>query len=320
MVGFVISHAWSSYYASSPFKNFLDIPAELQVGFRIIHMHDWMVTDPETIRTILSFDALVVDDVYAPHMGFYKNGPKLLIDGDPHRNKKSEVDLLEAKYRWADYILTSADPKLTVSGRFYPSQDLRENKFTYYPHSAPAIPLKTKPWLERDPRTLLSGSRGKAVYPFRAAVEESNARSVASLHFQSKNHESYFAEIAKYRGAVTCHSIFHYTVAKYFEIPWLGTLLIGQSLSQEEQELLGFKHNENCLLPSTAREAISLANSVTSSPLAFEGIAAEGQNLIMRRHTIHHRIKYILKLIEAIQSGGFKNTYAKEIFKGMKYE
>lgn len=318
MIGFIISHAWSQYYASSPFKNFLDIPEHLQDDFRVIPMYDHMVYDPVVLEQLSKFSALVVDDVYAPHMGFYKTGPRFMIDGDPHRNRAAEIPLLEVKYEWADYILTSACPKDRLEGRHYPRQELRDTKFTYYPHAAPAVPVATPAWPDRDARTVLSGSRGKAVYPYRYYIEQNLNSHVDALPFQSWKHGEYFKEVSKYRGAFTCRSVFNYTVAKYFEIPWLGTLLIGQNLSEEELWLTGLKHGVNCILTENSSEAVAAATALAANPFAYEGLAAAGQNLMMKHHTILNRVRYIQKLVEKVKAGNFKNTDAKDVFKGMQ--
>ena len=312
MIGIVISAAWSQYYASSPFKNFLDIPRNAHPDCEIIPV------DPEFVNTS-SFrdyvstqcDALVVDDVYAPYMGFYDKGPKLMIDGDPHRNRPEEIPALEAKYKWADYVLTGAWPDVKLPGRFYPDQDLRDDKFVYYPHAAPGGAPPITAWSDRDGRAVLSGSCDKMVYPFRAAVREAVDSAVAVFPFQSWNHMDYFNQLSKYCGGITCQSTFIYTVAKYFEIPWCGNTLIAPRPLMGEAEMLGFVDGENVAFAANANEAIEWARMCKHLP----SLAHRGRKLILDRHTIHSRLEYISRLVKAIKRGNFHPNDGYSIFR-----
>ena len=295
----IISDAWPQYYASSPFKNFLDIAPDSHQDFEIIPMNSKVLTSKEFQERIKKFDAVVVDEVFVSHIAAHCifSGPLLMIDGDPHRHRPDQVLDIQIKYETADYVLTGANVEKTLPQYFYPCQELRRAKSLYYPHSAPGVKPPKCEWDARHSLILLSGSVDPAVYPFRAGV-----KGVVSLGFQHLVHQDYFNFMALHKAAVTCNSIFEYTVAKYFEIPWCGCLLLARTIPQEEADLLGFKCGSNCVLATEPHQLEPFINNVSW----YDHMSAAGHQLIMERHTIYQRLEYLSRLIKKLLAGGFK--------------
>jgi hypothetical protein len=156
----------------------------------------------------------------------------------------------------------------------------------------------------------------KAVYPFRfeCRVKSQNGAQITLLGPNEFQHENYFEKLGTYRAAITCNSIFEYTVAKYFEIPWTGAVLIAPRISNEESELIGFKHNRNVIWVEechSVERAIEVLNDLAD---VTETISANGAELMRKSHTAYQRLDYIERLVRLIKAGGFTPEDAKDCF------
>jgi len=306
----LISDAWPQYYASSPFKNFLDIPPDSHPDFEIIPVNGAMFSNDEFLAKLRTFRAIVVDDVFAIFVKFLRDYvPILMIDGDAHRHRPDQISELMHKYSSVDFVLTGAHVDVELPQYFYPPKSLRKQKSLYYPHSAPGVTAPSLDWDSRKSKIALSGSMGPEVYPFRAGVSGLHSPVIERLYFQENNHYSFFQKLSTYKAAVTCSSIFQYTVAKYFEIPWCGTALIATELYGDEAELLGMVDEENVIFRKSAADLISIY------PPHLGSLADAGRRLITERHTILHRLEYLSRLIKKILPGGFKAGDELDIFK-----
>jgi hypothetical protein len=313
VIALVVSSAWPRYYASSPFLNLYHAK---HPNFDCIQCRPDELSNPELQERINRCDALVVDDVCVQETGFFKHKPILMVGGDPHAHDMKKVEQLEKEYAACHYVLTGAVFSNKLSPPyFYPSEETRA-KHVYFPHSVPDADRMPEPvpWKDRKPKVLLSGSMDKAVYPFRAECREMSKRpgsSIEVLNLGNVQHEAYFAALAQYKAAITCNSIFGYAVAKYFEIPWMGTVLMAPEISNEEQQLIGFWHAENCLFlagPGNLQAVFEI--------LLQDGdhIARKGQKLMMTCHTTYRRLEYIDHLVSRILTGRFVPEDAKNIF------
>jgi hypothetical protein len=88
MIALVLSSAWPRYYASSPFLNLLKAA---HPNFSVIGALPHETTDEKFRAKVNACEALIVDDVLSTYMDFYKNGPKLMVGGDPHCHTSSQV-------------------------------------------------------------------------------------------------------------------------------------------------------------------------------------------------------------------------------------
>src|ERR1019366_1381333 len=163
----------------------------------------------------------------------------------------------------------------------------------YFPHSVPDDAPVGLPWADRHPRALLSGSVSQQVYPFRWACQKTHAFNV--LPPQGLGRDEYLAYLGTYRYAITCNSIFEYTVAKYFEIPAMGAVLIAPPPSMDEMDLLGLRGGENCVWVKNAADVPRIIQGMKDDTPQHkdskhyfihheEQIAANGQDLMHTRH------------------------------------
>lgn len=312
MIALVISSAWPKYYSSSPFLNLLYAShPDYKVFGKLPHECE----DPAFREEIGTFDAVVTDDVLIQKFAFYNKGPKFMVGGDPHAHQPHQVQRLRAEYSVADYVLTGAWFCKRLEDRYlYPPAELWE-KHVYFPHMAPATLPELADWKDRKQNALLSGSIG-IVYPFREQCRQMAQRGfpIDLLDFQKFNHGEYFREVGKYRMAITCNSIFECAMAKYFEIPWLGTILVAPPMSDEENHLVGYQDNKNVIWTREPQYLDKLINVVNSDPEHFAKVAQAGAELMRKCHTAFNRLEYVSRLVDKIKTGGFEPQDALDVF------
>lgn len=248
-------------------------------------------------------------------MGFYKNGPKLMIGGDPHAHRPDQVERLTKEYNCVDYVLTGAVFSRKLKDKYlYPADELW-NKHVYFPHMVPdTLPSGLTNWTARADRVLLSGDLSEAVYPYRYACAQLAKTAHSPLEVLGRNdfhHTKYFEKLAQYKAATTCTSIFRYMVAKYLEIPWVGTVLMAPRPITDECVLMGFEDCVNviwCEMP----EEVPL-HFKKMLPL-LEEVGEAGSKLMREHHTTTRRLDYIVHLVDRINKGGFVPEDAKQLF------
>jgi Glycosyl transferases group 1 len=104
----------------------------------------------------------------------------------------------------------------------------------------------------------------------------------------------YARTVNRYRAAFTDSSIYQYTVAKFFEIPATGVLLLADAAVREPLIRLGLIEGEHYVsaspdnLADRVREVLDEANHE-----AVDAIRRRGQKLVWDRHTTSHRSRLI---------------------------
>ena len=101
--------------------------------------------------------------------------------------------------------------------------------------------------------------------------------------------------------AVSEYPPFDAPVAKYFEIPAAGCLLLGFHCPELDE--LGFVHMVNCVMFTSRDEFISEAEKYLSAPQEYLLIRERGQDLIRTRHTNSSRIAQLRSLFEMADQG-----------------
>jgi hypothetical protein len=113
----------------------------------------------------------------------------------------------------------------------------------------------------------------------------------------------YYKELNKYFCSVATSSIVNYVVAKYFEIPAVGTLLLGQYTP--DLEALGFVDGNN-YVKLTKDNACSKIWEVLQKPEEHETIRRNGMQFVLDNHTHLQRFEYLKNFIEGLQYGSYK--------------
>jgi len=176
----------------------------------------------------------------------------------------------------------------------------------WVPHSASAdfvVRLNEKP----ERAVFLSGAM-TTHYPLRRqmkALYEENSLPIVFFDHPGYHcgfdHESdervgkgYAKKIAKYLAAIADGAIYGYLVAKFFEIPATGALLLGEEKMKGALQLLGFRDGVHYLsvspenLKPRIEEALDPRNR-----REIDEIRRQGQKLVLDRHLVEHRAKQI---------------------------
>jgi Glycosyl transferases group 1 len=210
-----------------------------------------------------------------------------------------------------------ADKVLAYANRFeefYPF--IRKGtELIWVPHSASAdfvVPLNEKP----ERAVFLSGAM-TGHYPLRrqmkALSEESRLPIILFDHpgyHCEFDHESdervgrgYAKNIARHLAAFTDGLIYNYLVAKFFEIPAAGALLLGEERMQGALARLGFRDGIHYLAvgPENLKPRIEEALDPSNRKVIDE-IRRQGQKLVLERHLAEHRARQIDEVFEGTGS------------------
>ena len=316
MIAVVLSKFWRDYYASSPYNNLLN--AE-HPRFKIFETTPWDIqSSTELQEQIKACEAVVVDDVCSPALSYIKtNGPKLCIGGDLHAHDRKGVEIRTREFEDNDYVLTGGMFAPQLKQYHYIEKHWYTNSMIYLPNSVPMnkyAPIEDQvPWWGRTSKAQIAGSMGKEVYPYRAHV--ANYKQVEKI--KPGNHGDYFRAIAQYKMGITCNSVLDYVVAKYYEIPWVGSLLIAPPFNPVERELLGFAHDKNCYFVSQAHDVPYAIERVLNDE-SYGNVAKQGRDFVRACHTVTSRLDYIALVVDMIMRGNFKSDDATYLFQKLR--
>ena len=99
------------------------------------------------------------------------------------------------------------------------------------------------------------------------------------------------SSIGKYATAFTCASKYHYIVAKMFEIPAVGTLLLVNNDVAELMKSLGFEDGIHYKTYSSINPIPALEWSIDSSNQnSIDQMRKAGKDLVFRKHQVGHRL------------------------------
>jgi hypothetical protein len=176
----------------------------------------------------------------------------------------------------------------------------------WVPHSASAdfvVPLNETP----EAAVFISGAM-TSHYPMRRQLKALHEESCMPIVFFEHpgyhcefDHESdervghgYARNIARHLAAFTDGLIYGYLVAKFFEIPATGALLLGEERMNGALASLGFRDGVHYLsvgpenLKARIEEALDRRNRKV-----IDEIRRRGQKLVLERHLVKHRAKQI---------------------------
>ncbi|MEW9672180.1 glycosyltransferase [Ammoniphilus sp. 3BR4] len=261
------------------------------------------------IRTILRRLNFKPDFIYHFDVGYnYSLSPKItglnLVDipkgtyiYDEHWNPASRIRYLQNNK--IDIIFS---PNKSTFLRRYPKF---KPKFRFLPYSI--NPHVMKDWqLPKDRDFMLIGSSPKEWYPFRNEVYK-RMRDVEGFEFlphpghkspPSKNlmvNGKYAQELNRAKIYFTCGSKFQYPLAKFFEVPACGTLL----LAEPNQDIfdLGFKDGVH-FVACNKTDFYEKAMYYLENEEERNEIVKNGHDFVHAYHTHEVRAKQFLKYID----------------------
>ncbi|MFC0189097.1 glycosyltransferase [Fictibacillus aquaticus] len=204
-----------------------------------------------------------------------------------------------------NYLIHQEKPALIFSHyrdaflKWFPDHSER---LVWFPHHVPAEIFKRYPVPKEIP-FLLMGASFPHLYPFRDYMIKQFSNVSGFVHHSHPGYgmgrrgivgEQYARLISSAKIFLTCDSIHHFPVLKYFEVPACGTLLLASS-SQELTDL-GFVDGETFVAVNEANVKAK-AEYYLQNEQERERIIQNGMRLIAERHTTAVRAKEMLHAI-----------------------
>jgi len=107
--------------------------------------------------------------------------------------------------------------------------------------------------------------------------------------------ESYAMTLNKYFCSVATDSVYHYGLAKYFEIPAAGSLLLGvRTPDIDRAGLIPWAH----YVPISKVNMFAQIEAVLIEPHAFSAIRKDGCSYVRNNHSVRNRVRQLRTLIE----------------------
>lgn len=226
---------------------------------------------------------------------------KCFFADDLHRRDEWETSRNREVLSIFDTILTSYE---YAFDRYFPG--LRgTRKIAWVPHAA--SPDYHLPFNENPENALLLSGAVSPAYPLREQVRQMQSGVVVHPHpgyhceYDYGQNDSvgkaHARKINRYRAAFTDSSYYEYLVAKYFEIPATGALLLAEGALREPLATLGFIEGTHYLAVSAAnlKERVQYVLDDKHIP-EIDGIRRRGQALVGQRHKTSDRSRLIDEL------------------------
>ena len=155
-------------------------------------------------------------------------------------------------------------------------------------------------------KCLVSGSMNPEVYPLRVSIKNSGAIDVEYRPATFALGDDYAKLLNYYFCCIATSSIFNYAVAKYFEIPAAGSLLLANDISDLRRA--GFVANKH-YVPITKTNVLDKIKCCLKNPFEYENIRKEGMKFVRENHSVNNRVKTIEKMFKKLL---FKGEYDYE--------
>jgi Glycosyl transferases group 1 len=131
-------------------------------------------------------------------------------------------------------------------------------------------------------------------------------RPFASFYALSLYNLTFQRALSLSKSCITDGGANNYPVRKFFEIPAAGAVLLAAPAVGMAD--LGFEHGVNYLSVRTTAEAVSAVDDIRTHPDRYEGIAAAGRSLVLRRHSLSARAEQLAQAVAAILAGTFAGS------------
>jgi hypothetical protein len=317
---FYLNRFWNHYIGASPFY-YLARGAMDDSECTVVWTDDFAVMPPEVeLCDVLVTD---IDPTVSSWFGKLRKGVvKVCLDGDMHRFTRKECDLYASILPRYDIVLNQYRFS-SVESDFYfllPKKDRLRN-LVFFPHLVPDEPCQRRP---RELGGIRSGMTGLKPYPFRAWVDSLDLPidtdlvhpGYSDLNKMRVTRESFFDSLAKHKVHATGLALGEhgYTVAKYFEIPYAGCLLIAEEPPIVDRTALGFRSGKNCFLFRQGDPDLKdLYLDVLANWPKYAPIAEAGQQLVMSKHTARHRLAYLKSIVNHFRETGVVPRASEQI-------
>lgn len=148
-------------------------------------------------------------------------------------------------------------------------------------------------------RCLLSGATSGRIYPLRSFIKKNGSK---VDHKPSRYVGNAYAELLhSYFCCVTSSSIFNYAVAKYFEIPATGSLLLANEISDlKKAGFVPYRH----YIPITKANVLARIDRCLKNPNDYNRIRREGMEFVHKNHSVVNRIGRLRKIFSYLMGEG----------------
>jgi len=141
---------------------------------------------------------------------------------------------------------------------------------------------------------LLSGSLNSKIYPLRSFIKKDNSGMV--IYKPPKYLGDSYAELLhSYFCCVTSSSIFNYVIAKYFEIPATGSLLLANET--EDLKRVGFIPNHH-YVPITKDNVFKTIDLCIKNPNDYTHIRKNGMEFVRNNHSVLNRVERLGEIFD----------------------
>ena len=156
--------------------------------------------------------------------------------------------------------------------------------------------------INRNPkmRCLLSGSLNPDVYKLRAFIHDSRPN---LIEYKPPTYigSDYVKLLNSYFCCVATSSIFNYAVAKYFEIPASGSLLIGNDI--DDLRIAGFIPDRH-YVSITKENVLDKIEHCLRNPKEYESVRKDGMTFVRENHSVDIRVRQIKAMLEELMDNG----------------
>lgn len=195
-------------------------------------------------------------------------------------------------------------PQFNGRWHFFPLYFAPRTRYT-------ALPIRKSP-IEK---ALFTGHTNKTLYPIRAhilkqlATEEDHPvdrllhprwerrKPIAHYELEPAVNEAYARLLNKYRCSLATASIYRYGLAKYFEIPAAGTLLLAERTRDALQAGL---HAGKHYVPISAKNALAQVKKCCREPEFFDHIRQQATDYVRTNHSADNRVARLKELLDEL--------------------
>jgi hypothetical protein len=147
----------------------------------------------------------------------------------------------------------------------------------------------------RDLRHLIDAVRFKLGFPPKAT-----GKKLARLN------STFMQTLHRSKASYTCGSSYHMPIRKFFEIPAAGAVLVCEPCYGLES--LGFVSGENCIVAEPDELPCVVAN-LRKDPENAARIAGCGQELVLRKHSLHARARQVRECLRLLMEDKFQGSF-----------
>lgn len=142
-------------------------------------------------------------------------------------------------------------------------------------------------------KCLMSGSRNRSVYTFREYIIKSHHKDIDYAPPVFKG-PAYANLLHSYFCGIATASIFNYVLAKYFEIPATGSLLLAEETEDLKiSGLVPYKH----YIPITKNDVFIKITECLKNSDAYNDIRKEGMDFVRKNHSVINRVNQFEKIL-----------------------